>query len=373
MIDTDIYSSETREFAVSFPAMRGVQANSDFFVIMCPLRYLPRLFIFDEEIVPPELRAQRSLSKARIPELVRYISENRDDYVFSALTASIDGPMEFISPSLENSLRNLGTLNISLDSHFLINDGQHRRAAIEEALKLDPTLGEETIPIVIFRDRGLKKSQQMFSDLNRHAVKPARSIGVLFDHRDDGSGIVRLLVINSEFFRTLVDLEATSLSPRSRKLFTLSAMYTGTQALLAGKRFANSDEARLVASSFWGEVSKNIPEWNLVFRGELSANESRVEFIHSHAIALHALGKVGADLLEHNHEKSFGEILAGLKTIEWSRRATDLWEGRALVGGRVSKSSNNVTLTTNLIKQHLGVSLSPAELRIEDAHMKGRK
>ena len=39
-----------------------------------------------------------------------------------------------------------------MTSRFIINDGQHRRAAIEEALKERPELGDETIAVVFFLD-----------------------------------------------------------------------------------------------------------------------------------------------------------------------------------------------------------------------------
>ena len=106
------------------------------------------------------------------------------DYVFSSITASIDGQIEFTPFKNEDGFSDLGQLKVSLDSRFLINDGQHRRAAIEEALKVSPELGNETISVVFFHDDGLKKSQQMFSDLNRHAVNTTSSIGILYDHRD---------------------------------------------------------------------------------------------------------------------------------------------------------------------------------------------
>ncbi len=45
-------------------------------------------------------------------------------------------------------------------------------AAIEEALKVRPELGDETLSVVFLHDAGLKRSQQMFADLNRHAISP---------------------------------------------------------------------------------------------------------------------------------------------------------------------------------------------------------
>ena len=41
----------------------------------------------------------------------------------------------------------MGKLKISMDATVLINDGQHRRAAIEDALKHRPYLGNETISV----------------------------------------------------------------------------------------------------------------------------------------------------------------------------------------------------------------------------------
>lgn len=366
--------ADSEEFAVSFPAMRGTQASREFFVIMCPLRYLPRLFLFDENEVPPELRAQRALNRSRIPTLVQYVLENRDDYVFSALTASVDGNMTFESSDAGSHGSRLGVLHIAMDSRFLINDGQHRRAAIEEAMKSDPSLADETIPIVIFSDEGLARSQQMFADLNRHAVRPARSIGVLYDHRDDDSGIARLIVINSEFFRTVVEMERSTLSPRSRKLFTLSALYGATQSLLGGLQFPDVNEAANMARSYWELVAEQIPEWQAVRKGSMTAGEVRQDFIHSHGIALAAIGRVGNTLLNSSaRPDDWAPRLAKLSSVDWSRANTTQWEGRAMIGGRVSKANTNVILTTNALRSHLELPLSPEEQRIEEAYEKGKR
>ena len=366
--------ADSEEFAVSFPAMRGTQASREFFVIMCPLRYLPRLFLFDENEVPPELRAQRALNRSRIPTLVQYVLENRDDYVFSALTASVDGNMTFEPSDSGSHGSRLGVLQIAMDSRFLINDGQHRRAAIEEAMKSDPSLAEETIPIVIFSDEGLSRSQQMFADLNRHAVRPARSIGVLYDHRDDDSGIARLIVINSDFFRTVVEMERSTLSPRSRKLFTLSALYGATQSLLGGLQFPSVNEAANMARSYWELVAEQIPEWQAVRKGSMTAGEVRQDFIHSHGIALAAIGRVGNTLLSSSSTSDdWARSLVKLSSVDWSRANTKQWEGRAMIGGRVSKANTNVILTTNALRRHLDLPLSPEEQRIEEAYEKGKR
>ncbi|MDB2184838.1 DNA sulfur modification protein DndB [Mycobacteroides abscessus subsp. abscessus] len=55
--------ARTGEFEWAFPAIRGVQAGREYYVTMCPLRLIPRMFLFDEEELTAEMRAQRTLNK----------------------------------------------------------------------------------------------------------------------------------------------------------------------------------------------------------------------------------------------------------------------------------------------------------------------
>jgi DNA sulfur modification protein DndB len=59
--------------------------------------------------------------------------------------------------------------------------------------------------------------------------------------------------------------------------------------------------------------------------------------------------------------------LKGLSSVDWSRRNAKLWEGRALAGGRISKATANVQLTSALLTTSLGLTLSKDEIRLEDA------
>src|SRR5262249_817891 len=162
-----------------FPAIRGIQAGREYYVSMAPLRLIPRIFLFDEDELKPELRAQRILNKARVPDIARYILGRPKTYTFSALTASIDGKVRFEPMGVEGTERSIGQLRIPMNARFVINDGQHRRAAIEAALRENPDLGDETIAVVFFLDVGLKRCQQMFADLNRYAIRPTTSLSIL--------------------------------------------------------------------------------------------------------------------------------------------------------------------------------------------------
>ncbi|MGD9546715.1 MAG: DNA sulfur modification protein DndB [Candidatus Krumholzibacteriia bacterium] len=355
-------------FGYVFPAIRGIQAGREYYVSMCPMRLLGKLFSYDEEEVRPEMRAQRTLNKARIPEIARYMTKNDKGYVFSAITASVDGNLAFDPADDSAEGRKIGSLHVSLDARFIINDGQHRRAAIKQALEDRPDLGDETIAVVLFVDRGLKRSQQMFADLNRHAVRPSKSLGVLFDHRDEMAQTVRLAVLQSDFFRDIVELERSSLSKGSRKLLTLSALYSGSMALLEGVEFKDAEEAVALTREFWETIARNIPEWKMVQERSMASGGVREDFIHSHGTVIHALGIVGNSLLRKD-PKAWKRPLSKIRSINWARSNHRLWEGRAMTGGRVQKARNNVTLTVNAIKRHIGIDLTPEEQRVEDAYV----
>lgn len=357
-------------FEYVFPAIRGVQAKREYYVSMCPLRLIPKIFLFNEEELVPELRAQRILNKGRIPEISRYILDNRENYTFSAITASVDADVRFDPLGTEGDGRRVGRLHIPMSARFIINDGQHRRAAIEQAIRENPELADESIAVVFFLDVGLERCQQMFADLNRYAIRPSPSISVLYDHRDKMANLAKLVVMRSPVFRDVVEMERSTLSLRSRKLFTLSAIYSATSTLLAGQKNDSLEQKADLAASFWEETARQFPEWEQVRSRKMPAGEVRRDFIHSHAIALQAIGKVGNFLL-NERTTSWKRPLKGLRTINWLRSNAKLWEGRAMTGGRVIKAQQNVILTTNIIKKHLKLRLTPEEQRVEDAFLRG--
>ncbi|MGL5479344.1 MAG: DNA sulfur modification protein DndB [Clostridium sp.] len=358
-------------FFYSFPALRGNQANRNFFVIMCPLSILSKLFIFNDSELPPEYRAQRILNKNRIPEIANYIVNNSSDYVFSSLTASIDGEFEFL-PLDKSFDENIGNLKVSMDSRLLINDGQHRRAAIEEALKASPELGDETISVVLFIDEDLKRSQQIFADLNKHAVNVSKSIGILYDSRDPIALISKALLDENKEINYFTDRENPSLSKFSNKLFTLSSINETNKKLLNKLNLPDEDAKKLVFD-FWDVLCKNMKEWSFVFKHEMSAHSFRNEYISSNGVVLEALGLV-CNYLYKNSKSDWKKILSNISEIDWNRANLNDWQHRVIGStGRIVKSATYVKLTHNLIKQKLGISLNDEDLKIETAYRKKRE
>lgn len=317
--------------AFVFPAVKGIQAQHEYYVSMVPLEVMAKILQFVDEELPPEVRAQRTLNKARIPEIRDYILNNPDSYVFSALTVSVDGDMAF--DCISHTTPQIGTISIAMTSRFLINDGQHRRTAIAEAIKMNPALKNEHISVVFYNDAGLQRSQQMFSDLNRYAIKPTKSINILFNSREEPSIIAKSITEKVDAFNGFVEKEKTTISNRSKALFTLSAICTATNQLLAG--MDGSTEAKTeLAARFWTATASHIVEWGDVRFGRKKSHEIRRDYICSLSITLVAIGQAGNTLIM-TYPDDWEQRLGVLSEINW-RKSNPTWENLVFVNGRVA-------------------------------------
>ena len=343
------------DFAYKFPVVRGVQAGREYYIAMIPLRMLGRLFPGEDEYVLPEYRAQRKLNESRIPVISRYITENRESYVFSALAASIDGEFIFI-PSAESA--DIGILEVSMDARFLINDGQHRKAAILDALNEEPDLGNETISVVLYEDAGLSRSQQIFTDLNKHAVKTSNSIAELYDSRDDIAVITRNVVSDVPFINEYTDKEKDNLGKYSSNLFTLNTFYSSIKRTISNNEPDLEMQNFLI--SFWKCISSNIVQWNELSKKEISKVDLRENYIVTQGVVIQALGLVGAYFF-NNPAVDMEMTLSKLNKVDWKRSAPS-WKFRVIrADGKILTSNKAILLTANQIKKELGIPLLPEE------------
>lgn len=232
-------------------------------------------------------------------------------------------------------------------------------------MKECPELRDDHVPVLFFMDKGLKRSQQMFADLNKHAIRPSDSLSTLYDQRDPSSELARYVSMMVNGFKGLTEMERSSISNRSTKLFTLSSIKHASRALLRkGRRDEISQAEREFAAAFWSEVVSNVPDWRLAKKRKVAPSDLRQNCVHAHGVALSALGTAGADLVA-SHPDAWQSKLKKLRTVDWSRSNEDLWEGRAMVHGRISKARTNVRLTANYLKQHMGLSLNAEEEELE--------
>jgi DNA sulfur modification protein DndB len=352
---------------VSFPAMRGIIGKREYFATMMALSEIPHLFKFNDwEQFTAELRAQRVLVKKRVPEIVKYIVDNEESYLFSSITAAYNADVKF-NPVEEGA--DIGYLEMDLeDAKFLINDGQHRCAAITAALNENPGIGKEKISVLLFPWESLARAQQMFTDLNRFVQKTSKSLNILYDHRDVLSAFTMEVTEQVPVFKGMIDKEKLTIPIRSEKLFTLSTLYDANEELI-GSKLEKPDTteyqeklARVI--SYWKAVSKAIPDWESVKSGAIKAPMLRQEKINTHGVVLRALGGLGKVLLEAYPDR-WEEKLEAFKDIDWRKsvgnRVNPEWENVCINAGSVLSNRQARVATLAVLKLKVGLELTTQE------------
>lgn len=315
-------------------------------------------------------RSQRVINKARVRKLANYIrnNQNGNDYTLPAITVVINDDVVYDRIGTSQDQESLGVLKFPVAAELHVVDGQHRCAAISEVVGYTDDFNYEDIAVLFFVSKDLKRRQQMFADLNRHASKPTKAIGILFEHRDTYPVITKMAIERIKAFKGFVNEESNTLNKTSGKLFTLNAIYDANIRLLRTVPIdsgAEIEAAVKLAVEFWDVADGIFPQWKAVRSNMLQAREVREEYIHTHAVALCAIGQVGNYLLRH-YQDDWQKYLRKLSKIDWSRDNIGLWGGRCLMAGQLKNTSVNITLVSNVLKQYLHIELNENELNLEN-------
>jgi DNA sulfur modification protein DndB len=351
---------------VQVPAIRGRMGGRTYFTVSMKLKTIPRFFEFQNyKALEPEERAQRVINKHRIPAIRDYLLQNPDSYVFSSIAASYQLPEGVAEESLFTPFMDgadIGVLNLPMEADLLINDGQHRRAGIAAALDEDPSIGEDSISVVIFPFENHDRAQQMFSDLNRTAQPTTKSLNILYDHRDRLANITMTLVSQVAVLEGRVDKEHASLAKRSPALITLGALHDATKELLGEVTEDNFTRKVDLAVAFWQTLAAAIPEWADVAAGRATAPEVRERTIATHAVTLRAIGGAGRGLIEQRPDCWASTLRDAFSTIDWSRTNSE-WDGVVVAEGDVVNRRQNQRDLTELLRVKLGIATDEERLR----------
>lgn len=274
--------------------------------------------------------------------------------MFSSITASYSTSIKFTPISQDEP--DIGQIQLNLEEmEFVINDGQHRCAAIAKAVTENPELARDRISVLLFPMENINRMQQMFSDLNRFAQRSSKSINILYDHRDSLASLTNIVAEKVGVFRGLVDMERVSIPIRSDKLFALSTLYDANKELLGKQVHAPGsdpyEEACDYAVQYWNTLAEIMTDWKRVSEGLVPAAAVRQEKISTHATVLRALGGVGRVLNEH-HPDQWRERLEHFSKVDW----------RKSVGGSVNKMWDGVCISAGSVVANRQARLATLEV-----------
>ena len=134
---TTISTNEThnpfQQPGIHIEAIRGHQGDRQMYLLLVTNSVLLRNFAAEAEVVDHAQRVQRTLDKRHYHDIVTYLVENSGDYVLGAMTYATDMVTEDASSQCSRG-SNIGTLILPMNAKLRCLDGQHRRAAIADAV-----------------------------------------------------------------------------------------------------------------------------------------------------------------------------------------------------------------------------------------------
>jgi DNA sulfur modification protein DndB len=363
--------------ASTFPAIKATMGETEFFASVLTYGEAARLVQFVEDVddwasdTDPETKIQRRLNVGRVErEMVPYLL-NVPDHFYSALTVEIrpaitedfDGsiPFEPLGPSISGGMT-WGLITLDGTETLYALDGQHRLKSIQLAIRQRPELAREQIPVIFVPHRSQRKSQLLFSDLNRYAKSPSKSISLLFSHRDPVVTLAKLLMDRVEFLIGRVEVESTSLSKHTPNVITLSSLYEMTRSLTEGREIADpvpeSEIDRQLA--IWDSLTRSVEPWRQVVAREEHPAFLRKEFLAMHGVCHQAIaGAVGPLLAE---DPPIDAALEPLLSVDW-RISNPEWQGIAVQGRHVNNTSTTVRNLSGLLSFKLGGSVESGVAR----------
>ena len=364
--------------ASTFPALRGKMGEMEYALVMMRLGELVKHIGYAEEIqewdggIPSEFKKQRKLNMSRITnEMVPYLTATPDHF-YAAITAELERPGDpqnkLLFEPIAGGDGTMGILTLDGSEQVMALDGQHRLKSIELAMKTHPDLARESIAVILVPGKGYRKTQQLFTDLNRYAKQPSKTLNLLFEHREFFAVVAKEVGSNARTFRDRVNLETNSLGQKARQHITLGVLYECVLALLEGhytdgeKALAKIREATdLVTHIYDDVVAPTLPEFENMLAGHALPYDLRTKYIFNHSVGQQAIARAIRAARDEFGEKWEDVVRPALALIDW-RLISPQWEGTAVQGGAIGSRRQNIEQTATVVKLLIGVTVPQKEL-----------
>jgi DNA sulfur modification protein DndB len=268
---------------------------------------------------------QRIRDPNKVDGIIEYMKKNRENWVFSAITASCDSPILY-EPIQEDA--RIGKIWIRKGSKLLINDGQHRADAIGKIWNgrlLDRVMedfGDQSMSVVIYEGQNLRRMQQMFIDLQK-GTPVNKSLESELSYTIENQ-LVREVRDAVPFFRNYIVRDQTSVAKGSRKLFTQKSFLDANKYVFGSNpKRQEYEKLKKFLIEFWDTLSKNIVGWEPFLEvGGLDTDEFREDNLSHLSVTMHAFGMIASKFY---HQGFSLARLARLKNIDFSRTNSRLF------------------------------------------------
>ena len=328
-----------------------------------------------------EEKMQRECDIRRIvEEIVPYVVEDPDRF-FSSLIVDIysgfnDIHFEPLSKVVDNipeayavPMADMGFITLPGKERLIALDGQHRLLSLKIAirgisgvpggtkmfaamnkLQPHPGLAAEELSVILVEHTDTAKIRKIFNKINKYAKQTSRSDNIITSDDDTFAVIARRLIREGGPLAPidgidLVNWKSNTLSPRSKNLTTLSALYTMAETLLkedklSSKVLPNEDvmeEAYQKVANFWVATLENVSaykEYLQLTRENKPVSALREENLLFKPVTQMALAHVA--LMAQRKGIEWATIVEKLNRINWSF-GNELWYNILVIGSANKK------------------------------------
>ncbi len=218
-----------------------------------------------------EERIQRELNKKRVEdEIVPYLRKAKDRFFGAILVLVMDGELEFegvlefglkLPAAQHSAAERMGFLNITGGERIVL-DGQHRLAALQAVVKREfaedgqPDFAKDVpgdeICVIFIKYENAEQTRRIFNKVNRSAKVTSRADNIITSE-DDGFAVVTRWLVRTgaplgitypPHNELIVDWKSNTISGRSLKLTTVSAVYESVKDILEAEGIDMVDEKK---------------------------------------------------------------------------------------------------------------------------------
>lgn len=306
---------------------------------------------------------------------------SQDDYVLPPLSLCVQDPLRCHIPRSSSAVK-LGVIVLPTSIVYNITDGQHRVKALRDALSQKEKMGEDGIGVTIVVENDMEKIHQLFWDCAQTKSIP-QSLLTAYNKRDPLARLVREVCEQVPVFNGRIEQISKTVGKSSINVFTLNQLRIGIAEILTGdasqatlslrKDMATmlgseqaKEEHRKYIVDFYNTFSLANVEWSELLGagdpalGAVDTDALRHRFVHFTGTGLTVIGRLGFFVRNYPSAERERLIEALARQIDWSRDA-DIWQGNAVLSGRMNGQRAAVEVAVMKIKAQLGIPISNQE------------
>lgn len=399
--------------AITRPALRGKMGSTTYYEVTMSARELtnsvrPARETDSWATASIDERIQREVNEGRVMStIVPYLAKHPDRFFGSFIVLVPEGAIEFepltdlignLPAAYRSSSENIGYLTID-KGELIALDGQHRlmafRKVIQGGTNLGPhwaEVGDDEVCVLLIEEESPQKTRRIFNKVNRHAKPTGRSDNIITSEDDGYALVTRKLMdadLDAPFASRIVDDQmyepvnwtSNTLTARTTRLTTISALYESVQDILTYEGYKNfSEKENPVApdedtlstayekAAAWWEAILQMDAFKSALRDPSTIPNTRFDSDDSHTLLMRPVGQMALvkglvyAILSGNGSLSLSEAIKRANKIDYSCPPSSMWRDSIVrADGRMVARKEAYDLAARLIAYKIAAEFMSEE------------